>query len=153
MIFANVAIGVPTMMLCLILQVSFSYGSVRYAVRCASEKDAGLPAGIRALLIAMVIMMLGNFLQIMLWGALFSWLGEFDDFYEAVYHSAVNFTSLGYGDVVMSKHRKLLGPLEALNGVVMLGMSGAALLTILQHLARRQMQAARRQAPAADDVV
>jgi hypothetical protein len=29
------------------------------------------------LLLAMVIMMLGNFLQIALWGTLFFWLGEF----------------------------------------------------------------------------
>ncbi|HNC53322.1 MAG TPA: ion channel [Accumulibacter sp.] len=152
MIFANFAIGIPTMMLCLILQVTFTYCGVRYAVRCARAPDAGLLLGIRALLIAMVIMMLGNFLQIMLWGALFSSLGEFEEFYEAVYHSAVNFTSLGYGDVVMTKQRKLLGPLEALNGVVMLGMSGAALVTILQHLTRRQMQAGKRQGQAADDV-
>ena len=48
------------------------------------------------------------------------WLGEFDQAYDAIYHSAVNFTSLGYGDIVMSRERKLLGPLEAVNGVLML---------------------------------
>jgi hypothetical protein len=87
---------------------------------------------------AMVIMMLGNFLQIVLWGTLFFWLGEFSEFYEAVYHSGVNFTSLGYGDVVMSSERKLLGPLEALNGILMLGLTSAALLGILQHLTKGQ---------------
>jgi hypothetical protein len=30
----------------------------------------------------------------MIWGALFIYLGEFSALYEAVYHSAVNFTSL-----------------------------------------------------------
>jgi hypothetical protein len=90
---------------------------------------------------AMVIMMLGNFLQIMLWGTLFFWLGEFTDFHQAVYHSGVNFTSLGYGDVVMSADRKLLGPLEALNGILMLGLTSAALLGILQHLTREKQHA------------
>ena len=61
-------------------------------------------------------------------------LGEFAHLYEAIYHSAVNFTSLGYGDVVMGRERKLLGPLEALNGVLMLGMTAAALMVILQHM-------------------
>ena len=58
--------------------------------------------------------------------------------HEAVYHSAVNFASLGYGDIVMSKYRKLLGPLEAINGVLMLGMSAAALMVILQQLVKLQ---------------
>jgi hypothetical protein len=46
----------------------------------------------------------------------------------------VNFASLGYGDIVMSKDWKLLGPLEAVNGVLMVGMSGAALVAVLQQL-------------------
>ena len=50
----------------------------------------------------------------------------------------MNFTSLGYGDIVMSKEWKLLGPLEAVNGVLMLGMTAAALMAILQHMIKLQ---------------
>lgn len=32
---------------------------------------------------------------------MFLWLGEFELFRDAFYHSAVNFTTLGYGDIVM----------------------------------------------------
>ncbi len=138
MIVINLAVGILTMMLCLILQVSFTMWSFRYALSHAGEPGSGrgLFPGIRRLLMAMVIMMLGKFLQIMLWGALFLWLGEFTEVAEAVYHSGVNFTSLGYGDVVMSAHRKLLGPLDALNGISMLGLTSAALVGILQPLTR-----------------
>lgn len=138
MILVDLAIGLVTMMTCLILQVAFTYWSVRHAVGTPSRprQHEGLVSGIVALVIAMVIMMLGNFLQITLWGALFFALGEFPVFYEAVYHSGVNFTSLGYGDVVMSTDRKLLGPLEALNGILMLGLSSASLLAILQYLTK-----------------
>ena len=66
-------------------------------------------------------------------------LGEFSDVYEAVYHSAVNFTSLGYGDIVMSKRWKLMGPLEAANGVLMFGMTSAALMAILQQLIKVEL--------------
>ena len=65
-------------------------------------------------------------------------LGELNELYEAVYHSAVNFASLGYGDFVMSKNRKLLGPLEAVNGVIMLGMTSAAMMVILQQVIKDQ---------------
>ncbi len=92
----------------------------------------------------MVIMMLGNFLQIVIWGVLFLCLGEFSELYEAVYHSAVNFSSLGYGDVVMSARWKLLGPLEAGSGVLMFGMTSAALVTILQQLIKTQFAGGQR---------
>jgi hypothetical protein len=53
----------------------------------------------------------------------------------------VNFTSLGYGDVVMNQEWKLLGPLEAANGVLMLSMTAAALTAILQNAIRSRMDA------------
>ena len=143
MIVINLAIGLATMMACLILQVTFTFLSIQYAFgkQNRPRQIRGMAGGIVALLVAMVIMMLGNFLQIVIWGWLFYLLGEFPVFYEAVYHSGVNFTSLGYGDVVMSTDRKLLGPLEALNGILMLGLSSAALVAILQHLTRVHAQA------------
>ena len=61
--------------------------------------------------------------------------GEFAGFEEAFYHSAVNFTTLGYGDIVMSRRWRLLGPLEALNGSLMLSLSAALLLTVLAQVA------------------
>jgi hypothetical protein len=142
MILVDLAIGLVTMMSCLILQITFTFWSIRHAVGTPDRPRAsrGLLAGIVTLLIAMAIMMLGNFLQIMLWGFLFFVLEEFTVFYEAIYHSGVNFTSLGYGDVVMSTDRKLLGPLEALNGILMLGLSSAALVAILQHLTKVHAQ-------------
>ena len=87
----------------------------------------------RPLIVATLAMLGGTLVQIMLWGGLFLWLGEFEQAYDAIYHSAVNFSSLGYGDIVMSRERRLLGPLEAVNGVLMLGMSAATLMAIVPH--------------------
>ena len=143
MTIINFLIGLPAMLLCLIVQVAVAFWSVRYFVRQSvnSPVPRGFLAGIRPLLVAMLIMMLGNLAQIALWAILFVWLGEFVELYEAVYHSAVNFASLGYGDIVMSKNWKLLGPLEAVNGVLMLGMTAAALMAIVQQLIKVQREA------------
>ena len=134
MTFVNFLIGLPVMLLCLIVQVAVSFWCVRYYVSRSPGGGQGLLAGIRPLIIATLVMMLGTLLQIMLWGGLFLWLGEFQQIYDAIYHSGVNYTSLGYGDIVMSRERKLLGPLEAVNGVLMLGMSAATLMAIVQHM-------------------
>jgi hypothetical protein len=97
--------------------------------------------GMRPLIVATLAMLGATLVQIMLWGALFLWLGEFEQAYDAVYRSAVNFSSLGYGDIVMTRERRLLGPLEAVNGVLMLGMSAATLMAIVQHMITRQSEA------------
>ena len=136
MTLTNFLIGLPLMLLCLIVQVAVSFWCVRYYVRHVPSVGSGqgFLAGIRPLLVASLAMMFGTLVQIVLWGGLFLWLGEFEQAYDAIYHSAVNFTSLGYGDIVMSRERRLLGPLEAVNGVLMLGMSAATLMAIVQHM-------------------
>jgi hypothetical protein len=69
-------------------------------------------------------------LQIALWALAFLWHGEFTDFATAFYHSAVNYTTLGYGDIVMSPRWRLLGPLEAINGLLMGGFSASLFFTV-----------------------
>ncbi len=140
MILANLMVGFSVMFVCLIVQAAVAFWSVHYYVRQSSNAAAprSFIAGIRPLLVSMLAMIAGNVIQIVLWGILFLVLGELDEFYEAIYHSAVNFASLGYGDFVMSKNRKLLGPLEAVNGVIMLGMTSAALMVILQQIIKDQ---------------
>jgi hypothetical protein len=142
MTLKNFLAGVPAMLICLIMQVAVVFWCVRYSAR--QTEDASrirwLKA-IRPLAVAMLAMMGANMLQIAMWGGLFVWLGEFQELYPAIYHSAVNFTSLGYGDVVMQQEWKLLGPLEAANGVLMMSMTAAALTAILQNIIRSQADA------------
>ena len=141
MTLRNFLVGVPAMLLCLVVQVAVVFWCVRYCAR-RSEPGSGtgvLLATVRPLAVSMLVMMTGNLLQIALWGGLFVQLGEFEALYPAIYHSAVNFTSLGYGDVVMNQEWKLLGPLEAANGVLMMSMTAAALTAILQNVIRSQV--------------
>jgi len=88
--------------------------------------------------VVMGVLLLGHLFQFATWALLFVWLGEFDDFATAFYHSTVNFTSLGYGDIVMSEARRLLGALEAANGVLMFGLSAGAILSVMNWLFRRR---------------
>jgi hypothetical protein len=143
MMVRNLLVGLPFMLLCMGLQVAFAFWGVRYFVRQSATPQlaSGAIFGLRQLLVVMLVMMLGTILQILLWGALFIVLGEFDELYEATYHSAVNFASLGYGDIVMSTPWKLLGPLEAVCGVLMLGMTAAALMAIVQQMIKAQLEA------------
>jgi hypothetical protein len=72
--------------------------------------------------------------EIALWAALFVLCGEFRSFELAYYHSAVNYTTLGYGDLIMTPSWKLLGPLEAADGALMFGVSTAMIFAVAQRL-------------------
>ncbi len=75
-----------------------------------------------------------HLIEIALWAAVFMLCGEFSDFGTAYYHSAVNYTTLGYGDLVMSPHWRLLGPLEAANGMLLFGVTTAMVFALIQRL-------------------
>ena len=84
-----------------------------------------------------LIMLTGILAQIAVWAAVFLVHAEFADFATAFYHSTVNFTTLGYGDVVMSEQARLLGALEAVNGVLMFGLTTGVLFSVLNALLHR----------------
>jgi hypothetical protein len=52
----------------------------------------------------------------------------------AYYHSAANYTTLGYGDVIMTSSWRMLEQLEAANGMLMFGVSTAIIFTVIQRL-------------------
>jgi hypothetical protein len=75
-----------------------------------------------------------HLIEMALWAVVFVMCGEFSDFATAYYHSAVNYTSLGYGDIIMSPRWKLLGPLETADGMLLFGVSTAMIFAVIQRL-------------------
>jgi Ion channel len=87
-------------------------------------------------IVALIILfaLVAHLIEIALWAAVFMICGEFHEFGLAYYHSAVNYTTLGYGDLIMSPKWRLLGPLEAANGILMFGVSTAMIFTLILRL-------------------
>ena len=134
----NLLLGVPVMAVCLILQSTLVVFALRFYVnRQGNIRDHALGSALKILTVVMLILIFGNLAQVAAWAALFVFIGEFDELSIAVYHSAVNFATLGYGDIVMSERHALLGPLESINGILMVGISTAALMQTFQHALRR----------------
>jgi hypothetical protein len=85
---------------------------------------------------AMSYALVAHLVEMAFWAVLFMLCGEFSDFGTAYYHSAVNYTSLGYGDndIIMSPAWRLLAPLETANGMLLFGVSAALIFTVVQRL-------------------
>src|SRR5215468_9203453 len=54
-----------------------------------------------------------------------------------VYFAFVNYTTLGYGDIVPVERWRLLGPITALNGVLLIGWSTAVIFEVLRRALER----------------
>jgi hypothetical protein len=138
----NLLTGLSTMVVCLLLQLFLLIATLRYYQRNQElVHDPSFWHSIAVLSGVMLLLVIGNAAQIAIWAAVFLLLDEFQQFGGAFYHSAVNFATLGYGDFVMSEQHKLLGPLEALNGVLMIGVSTAALMSAFQDTVRKTVEA------------
>jgi hypothetical protein len=125
----NLFAGLPVMLLCLALQATFVAFCLRRYVRFKQSHQGRETYVFDIVLLSMVmlLMLFSNFVQMCIWAILFMHLGEFNEFGAALYFSAVNFATLGYGDIVMTDRWRLLGPLEAATGILMFGVSTAVM--------------------------
>ncbi|MFZ0882802.1 MAG: ion channel [Candidatus Acidiferrales bacterium] len=85
-------------------------------------------------MLTMTFTLAAHLIEIAWWAVLFIFCGEFHEFGIAYYHSAMNYTTLGYGDLIMTPAWRLLGPLEAANGMLMFGVSTAMIFAVMQRL-------------------
>ena len=83
---------------------------------------------------ATLVALAAHLVAITIWALVFSLCGEFSQLAEAVYHSGLNYTTLGDSDAVISPSWKLLVPLEGANGMLMFGVSTALLYAVIQRL-------------------
>ena len=125
----NLLAGLPIMLLCLAMQSVFVTFCLRRYVRFKQTHSGRETWAFDIILLSMVmlLMLFSNFAQMCIWALLFMLLGEFSAFGPALYFSAVNFATLGYGDIVMTDRWRLLGPLEAATGILMFGVSTAVM--------------------------
>lgn len=138
----NLLLGFFTISVCLLMQSVLLMAAMHYYRGHQYLVDSpSFGASLVAINSVLLLLVLGNLAQVAIWAMLFQWLGEFERFADAFYHSAVNFATLGYGDIVMSDEHKLLGPIEAVNGVLMIGVSTAALMSTFQDAIRKTMKA------------
>ena len=137
-------LGCATVFISMGIQVLVVVLMIRFVFNVMNSKDRDTHSiTFDTMVIGEVLLILfaGHMVQIAIWAKLFIILGEFDDFLTAFHHSAVNFASLGYGDIVMGEKWRLLGAIEASNGVLMFGLSAGTLLSVMSALFRHHGQA------------
>lgn len=145
---SNMLVGCATIAVCMAIQCFMVTLMLRYLVSKRDTDFSTLHIGSVSAVLTLVLFILfaGNILQVTIWSWVFMAFDQFDSFATAFYHSMVNFTTLGYGDYVMDEEHRLLGALEAANGMFMLGLSTSVLYSVFSAFLRQgitQMKANR----------
>jgi hypothetical protein len=94
----------------------------------------GFWKSIAVMAIATAITAVAHLTQIVLWAVAFLLCGQVSTLETGFYLSAQCYTTLCYSDVPLSGRWRLLGPLEATNGLLFVGLSTAVLFAIMNQL-------------------
>jgi hypothetical protein len=80
-----------------------------------------------------LVLMFAHVLEVLVWAGTYRLVGAMPANDDPVYFAFVNYTTLGYGDIVPVARWRLLGPITAMNGVLLFGWSTAVLYAVLRH--------------------
>ena len=78
-----------------------------------------------------LVLMAAHTIEVFIWSMAYAIVNAAPDDANLVYFAFVNYTTLGYGDVTPLAKWRLLGPMTAMNGVLMFGWSAAIIFEVL----------------------
>jgi hypothetical protein len=116
------------------VSILISVLSRRLRLKQQSREEETVLGGFMILSITLFFLLANSLFQVGLWALAFVLGGQFESYSDAFYHSTVNFSTLGYGDIIMEAPWRMLGALESISGVLMLGLSTATLSTVFGKL-------------------
>ena len=131
--------GCCAMALCVIIHA----GGLTWALRRHRERRtiAAMPGFWPAtwlfVRVALWVLLL-HLAEITLWASMYLWNGAMPDAASAFYFSAVTYTTVGYGDLVLPPPWRLDGGIEALTGILMCGWSTGFFFATVNRLYERK---------------
>jgi len=84
-----------------------------------------------------LVLMAAHICEVLVWSLFYVVLDVVPAGAGRVYFAFVNYTTLGYGDVIPAQRWKLLGPITAMNGVLLFGWSTAVIFEVLRRTMTR----------------
>jgi hypothetical protein len=94
-------------------------------------------ARLLAVMIATVsVLMLAHIAEVGVWALAYALVDAVPSGADVLDFAFVNYTTLGYGNVIPVERWRLLGPMTAMNGVLMFGWSTAVIFEVLRRAMR-----------------
>ncbi len=123
--------------LAIVTVILHAVGTVQVVIPLAGVWRQGVDSQVRhrpvwtlTRLVGMLLVL--HLLEMAVWAAAYSAAGVFTNFETSLYFSLKSYTTVGYGDVLPPTEWRLLGPIEAAVGVLMLGWSTSIIVANVQ---------------------
>ena len=91
------------------------------------------------------VLMVTHALEVIVWALAYGMVDIAAPGTNLIYFAFVNYTTLGYGDVIPAPRWQLLGPITAMNGVLLFGWSTAVIFEVLRKTMELSAQSIGRQ--------
>jgi len=143
MLGAKLATGLGMMVLTIIIHALFMVAGTKAAKwRRSRFGDVGKEMARAVILSALTVwMFLAIVLEAGLWALLYLFnplITALPDLETAFYFSMVTFTTLGFGDVVLTGQWRTLASIQAANGVIIFGWTTALIFYFIQHIYKEE---------------
>lgn len=103
--------------------VAVAHMTVRLMTNSRLQAINMLRSHVLLLFLVFTVLLASHLTQAAFWATAYYAIGGFSDTATALYYSLSSYTTVGYADVVLPEHMRLLGPLEFATGVLMFGWS------------------------------
>jgi hypothetical protein len=110
-------------------------GAVVRTVQNLRLHDSVVPEFLRHTVVIVAtgaLLVAGHFGEVMVWVFTYGLVGAAPQGTDLVSFAFGNYTTLGYGDVIPVAQWRLLGPMTALNGIMLIGWSTALIIEVLR---------------------
>jgi len=87
---------------------------------------------IAVMIAAVTVLMIAHLAEVLVWSLIYVATSAAPEGSDLIYFAFVNYTTLGYGDVTPVERWHLLGPMTAMNGVLLFGWSTAVIFEVLR---------------------
>ena len=87
---------------------------------------------ISVMIATVTVLMIAHLAEVLVWSLIYAAIDVAPEGADLSYFAFVNYTTLGYGDVTPVKEWLLLGPMTAMNGVLLFGWSTAVIFEVLR---------------------
>ena len=116
-----------------VIQAVFMLGGLRALERLRTNKrEFGHHHATLIIVLFVLFMFLAVIIDVWMWAAVYVAVGAITSFEEALYFSTVSFTTIGYGDIVLSREWRLLSSFEGANGMIIFGWTTALVIAAIQ---------------------
>jgi len=128
----QVIVGALASILCIVIHAAMTLAVVRFARRLATTMVRYPLLLLVVMIPTVMVLMATHAFEVTVWAWIYKIVGAAPPNAPLVYFAFVNYTTLGYGEIIPVPEWQLLGPITAMNGVILFGWSTAVIFEVLR---------------------